>query len=114
MPCDQRITTSVIELTRVNRQRLAEALAAEGWHVKLTDNGKHLRAWGGPEGATLFVTDEEACLTANRFADTDKLTARVRVAYAERTVREVSKRFGFKLAGSKQLPTGAKRLMLRR
>ena len=114
MPCDQRITTSVVELTRVNRKRLYETLYADGWHVKLMDGASHLRAWGGPEGASLFVTDDEAQMTTNRGADVAAITAAVRMKYAERTVAAVSKRFGFKMAGSKQLASGAKRLMLRR
>lgn len=114
MPCDQRITTSVVDLMKVDRKRLSETLAAEGWHVKLIDGASHLRAWGGPYGATLFVTDTEAQMTTNRGADVAAITAGVRMKYAERTVAAVSKRFGFKMAGSKQLANGAKRLMLRR
>jgi hypothetical protein len=111
MPCDQRITTSVVELAKSNRKRLEAVLTEAGWTVYT--QGDTLRAYG-PGDVTLVVTPTEAAMTASRYVDTAPVLTRIRQAYAAKTVAEVSKRFGFKVAGTKKLQGGAKRLLLRR
>lgn len=111
MPCDQRITTSVVELAKVNRKRLAVVLGELGWQI--VELPGLLTAYG-PRGETLRVTDTDARLSASRYTDTDATLTKIRQAYAARTVADVSKRFGFKVAGSQNLQGGAKRLVLRR
>lgn len=112
MPCDSRITTTVVELAKVNRERLATVLGELGWDATVNDGV--LTAYG-PRGEQLRVTDADARLTTSAYgANTDKLLTTIRQAYAARTVQDVSKRFGFRMAGSKDLKDGAKRLVLRR
>ena len=115
MPCDTRISTSVVELAKVDRARLAEVLKADGWQVTLAGEGQArvLDAYKG--GMSLRVAGADALLTTGYGDNADDVTAAIRRAYAARTVLDVSRRFGFKQQGTpEQLLGGAQRLMLRR
>ena len=114
MPCDQRITTSVVELTKVNRERLAVVLGELGWRV--TEQSKEALRARGPRGEVLRVTAQDARLSTSAYADSaDKLLTTIRQAYALRTVQEVTGRFGFRqVAAPQTLQNGAKRLVMRR
>jgi len=111
MPCDQQITTSVVELTKVNLERLAAVLKADGWSVRLA-NGR-LRA-SGPHSASLDVSKKAAKLSTWPGVSADTVLAPIRQAYAARTVAEVSKRFGFRVQATRTTATGAKQLLLKR
>jgi hypothetical protein len=112
MPCDQQITTSVVELTKVNRDRLAVVLGELKWTATVRDGV--LTAYG-PRGEQLRVTATEARLTTSAYtADSEAILTTIRQAYAARTVQDVSRRFGFKAAGTQTMANGAKRLVLRR
>jgi phage tail sheath gpL-like len=115
MPCDTRISTSVVELAKADRARLASVLAADGWTVTLTGaiGAQVLVAAKG--GMSLRVAGTDARLTTGYGDNADDVTAAIRRAYAARTVADVSRRFGFKQQGSpEQLLGGAQRLLMRR
>lgn len=112
MPCDTRITTSVVELAKADRKRLAAVLGELGWDVVERDGV--LTAYGR-SGEVLRVSGGVATLATNAYGDAmERVLTSIRQAYAARTVAEVSKRFGFRVAGTQQLNGGAKRLVLRR
>jgi hypothetical protein len=114
MPCDTRISTSVVELAKVDRGRLSEVLKADGWAVTLTGEGQARVLVASKGGMSLRVAGTEARLTTGYGADVDETLAAIRRAYAARTVLDVSARFGFQVKGTEQLLGGAQRLMLRR
>lgn len=115
MPCDTRISTSVVELAKVDRARLASVLKADGWAVTLTGEGQASTLLASKAGMSLRVAGADARLTTGYGDNADDVTAAIRRAYAARTVLDVSKRFGFKQQGApEQLLGGAQRLMLRR
>ena len=111
MPCDTRIKTSVVDLAKVDLDRLAAVLAADGWRVV---RGSAATLTAMRDGARLAVDPGRAELSTPAWVDATELHASIRRAYAARTVTDVSARFGFKLQGREQLLGGAQRLMLRR
>ena len=111
MPCDTRIRTSVVDLAKVDRKRLAAVLQTEGW--VLYENTTSLLL-AGKSGALLTIDGSGASLGTTTKAQADELHAAIRRAYAARTLKDVSARFGFKVTGSEALLGGAQRVMLRR
>jgi hypothetical protein len=133
MPCDTRIKTSVVDLAKADRKRLAAVLEADGW--VLYENTASLLLAGKepvgqglalglgrgarpalavPAGALLTIDGSGATLATTTKDQGDELHASIRRAYAARTLKDVSARFGFKVTGSEQLLGGAQRVMLRR
>jgi hypothetical protein len=114
MPCDTRIKTSVVDLAKVDRKRLAAVLAAMGWSVAENVTTRLLAFH--PSGYRLNVEGNEATLETLAYGNRQpaEVLADIRRAYAARTLTDVSARFGFKVQGTEQLLGGAQRVMLRR
>jgi hypothetical protein len=114
MPCDTRIKTSVVELAKVDRKRLAAVLVAMGWSVAENVSTRLLAFHGS--GYRLNVEGTEATLETPAYGGqpASEVLASIRRAYAARTLTDVSAMFGFKVQGTEQLLGGAQRVLLRR
>jgi hypothetical protein len=112
MPCDTRIKTSVVDMAKVDRKRLAAVLESLGW--TLYENTSTRLVASCAYGVWLQVEGASAVLTTTSTQQANDLHAQIRRAYAARTLTEVSARFGFKVQGTEQLLGGAQRVLLRR
>lgn len=100
MPCD-RVTVIQVDLGNVNRERLYKVLADQGWsNIRLTED--LLTAYQG--GMTLVVDAQGARLSGSSLSQktADAMLAKLKRAYAAKTVQEASRKFGWRVASSQE------------
>ena len=114
MPCDTRYQYTAVDLNKLpDRDRLARTLTADGWRVTYNSATRELDANDGRLQLRIDATG--ATLRTSQYsADAASAALAIGRSYAIATVKEVSRRFGFKDLGETQLQDGATRIALRR
>lgn len=101
MPCDTIQTSEAVPMAKIGLSRMERALKEAGWFTDLSCDT--LKAWRYDRGASERVTfrkgDANATIgTNNPMVTVESIAADVKKTYAAATVKDMAKKFGWKLA----------------
>ena len=114
MPCDTRYETSALDVSKfTDSKRLRATLKDLGWSIRDDIIGTGFDAWRGT--ASIRVNAKGASVTTSNYSQApSQLVAEITRGYAQRTVQDVSARFGFKLVSTQKQTNGSVRMLLQK
>jgi hypothetical protein len=112
MPCDTIYETSEMDLAKLDRNVLAEALKGAGWIVDVSLD-KDYPCFYATVGATRLMLKQGSVATITS-PDPDRAKKEILQAYGKLAAKQTAKRFGFSELSSKVQADGSVKITFNR